>query len=99
MPYLNRAEIMGNLGQTPEVRYTAERLPVTNLSVATNRRFKRANSDKWEDEVTWHTVVVFGSHAETCATHLTQGDRVYVEGRLQTRESVARPRLHGPRAD
>ncbi len=86
MPFLNEATIMGNLGQTPEVRYTAERVPVTNLSVATNRRFKRAGSEKWEEDVTWHSVVVFGTHAETCAKHLAQGDRVLVKGRLQTRE-------------
>ncbi|RLF67197.1 MAG: single-stranded DNA-binding protein [Thermoplasmata archaeon] len=82
---LNRWQGIGNLGQTPELRYTGSGSPVTNLVVATNRKY-RSQEGETQQETTWHRITVFGKLAEACCEHLQKGDQVYVEGRLQTRQ-------------
>ncbi|MFO7271514.1 single-stranded DNA-binding protein [Sphaerobacter thermophilus] len=86
---LNRIQIIGNLGRDPEMRYTPGGSPVTNFSVAVNRR-RRGQDDQWVDETDWFTVVCWERLAEqvdNMATRgfLTKGTKVYVEGRLQVR--------------
>lgn len=77
---INKVIIVGNLGQDPELRYTAAGDPVANMSVATTFKTK-------ENEYTeWHRVTVWGQAAEACGKYLTKGRQVYVEGRLQTRK-------------
>lgn len=80
---LNRAEIIGRLGQDPDIRYTQAGTAVTNMSVATNHSVKR--NDQWEDQTEWHKVVVWGKMAEACAEYLHKGSQAYISGRLQTR--------------
>ena len=80
---LNRAEIIGRLGQDPDIRYTQSGNAVANMSVATNHSVKR--EDQWEDQTEWHRVVVWGKMAEACAEYLSKGSQVYIAGRLQTR--------------
>lgn len=82
---LNKAMIIGNLGQDPELRETNSGQSVCNLSVATNRKWKDKH-DQYQEETEWHRVTVWGKTAENCAKYLTKGRQVYVEGRLQTRE-------------
>ena len=76
---VNKAIIVGHLGMDLELRHTNSDTPVTNLRVATTHR----RGD--EEQTEWHSVVVFGRQAETCARYLGKGSQVYVEGRLQTR--------------
>ena len=80
---LNKAELIGRLGQDPEIRYTQSGTAVANMSVATNHSVKRG--DKWEDQTEWHRIVVWGKIAEACAEYLSKGSQVYICGRLQTR--------------
>ena len=80
---LNRATIIGRLGQEVEIRYSQSGTAVANISVATNHSIKRG--DAWEECVEWHRVVMFGKTAEACAEYLSKGSQVYVSGRLQTR--------------
>lgn len=82
---LNKAMIIGNLGDDPELRYTQSGTPVANLSIATNRRWTDDNGQK-QEKTEWHRVVVFGRQAETCEQYLSKGRQVYVEGRIQTRK-------------
>lgn len=77
---LNKVMIIGSVGRDPEGRYTPSGTPVTTFSVATNRRGKEGG-----EETEWFTVVAWEKLAETCNAHLTKGQKVYVEGRLQTR--------------
>ena len=77
---LNKVMIIGSVGRDPEGRYTPAGTPVTTFSVATNRRSKEGG-----EETEWFTVVAWEKLAETCNTYLTKGQKVYVEGRLQTR--------------
>lgn len=81
---LNKVMIIGHLGRDPEMRYTPSGRPVATFSVATNRTWHSANGERHE-ETEWFNVVAWGSLAEICKQHLSRGQQVYVEGRLQTR--------------
>ena len=81
---LNKVMIIGNLGQDPEIRYTANGSAVATFSVAANRNYKRPDGE-WEKETEWFSVVVWNQLAERCAQNLQKGSRVYVDGRLNTR--------------
>lgn len=81
---LNRVMIIGNLGQDPELRYTANQTPVATFNVATTDY--RTGADGQRQETTeWHRVVVWSKVAENCAKFLAKGRTVFIEGRLQTR--------------
>lgn len=82
---LNKAMIIGNLGRDPEMRYTPNGQAVTQFTVAVNRSYKDQEG-AWQEETEWFRVVVFGPQAERAAEHLRKGSKVYVEGRLQTRQ-------------
>lgn len=81
---LNKVMIIGNVGRDPEMRYTPSGRPVTSFSVATGRTWTSADGERHE-ETEWFNVVAWGNLAEICNTHLSKGQQVYVEGRLQTR--------------
>lgn len=81
---LNKVMIIGNLGKDPEMRYTPSGKPVTTFSVATSRQWNTPNGERRTD-TEWFTVVAWSSLAEICNQYLTKGNRVYIEGRLQTR--------------
>jgi len=76
--------IIGRLGRDPEMRYTPSGRPVTTFSVATSRTWTTAEGER-RVETEWFNVVAWGSLAEICKQHLTKGQVVYIEGRLQTR--------------
>tara|TARA_B100000941_G_C28298698_1_gene445347 strand:+ start:118 stop:615 length:498 start_codon:yes stop_codon:yes gene_type:complete len=85
MSSLNKALILGRLGQDPELRYTANQTPVVSLNLATSEyRPATANGEK-QEHTEWHRVIVWGRQAENCAKYLKKGRAVFVEGRLQTR--------------
>ncbi|MBI2263396.1 single-stranded DNA-binding protein [Candidatus Berkelbacteria bacterium] len=81
---LNRAQIIGNLTRDPELRYIPSGRPVASFGVATNRRWKDQSGEIKED-AQFHDVVAWGKLAEICNQILKKGNKVYVEGRLQTR--------------
>ncbi len=82
---LNKCMIIGNLGRDPEMRYTPSGQAVTQFTVAVNRRWKGQNED-WQEETEWFRVVVWAERAERVAERLRKGNKVYVEGRIQTRQ-------------
>ena len=84
MADLNKVMILGNLGQDPEIRYTANGSAVATFSVAANRNYRRPDGE-WEKETEWFSVVAWNQLAERVAQNLQKGARVYVEGRLHTR--------------
>lgn len=81
---LNKVMIIGHLGRDPEMRFTPSMRPVTNFSVATNRSWTTQDGER-HTETEWFNVVAWGNLAEICNKHLTKGQQVYIEGRLQTR--------------
>jgi len=82
---LNKCMIIGNLGRDPEMRYTPGGQAVTQFSVATNRNFRDPQGE-WQSETEWFRVVVWGDQGERVAEYLRKGHKVFVEGRLQTRQ-------------
>lgn len=82
---INKVILVGNLGQDPELKYTQAGTAVANLSVATNRVWKDRDGNK-QEETEWHRVIVWAQTAEFCSNYLSKGNKVYVEGRLQTRK-------------
>jgi len=81
---LNKVMVIGHLGRDPEMRYTPSGRPVTSFSVVTSRAWTSAEGERHE-ESEWFNVVAWGNLAEICNQHLSKGQQVYVEGRLQTR--------------
>jgi len=82
---LNKCMIIGNLGRDPEMRYTPSGQPVTQFTVAVNRNYKN-QAGEWQEETEWFRIVAWGPLAERTAEYLRKGRKVYVEGRLQTRQ-------------
>lgn len=84
MASLNKVMLIGNVGTDPEMRFTPNGNPVTSFRIATNR-FVSAPSGERKQETEWFSVVAWNKLAENCNQFLTKGQRVYVEGRLHTR--------------
>jgi single-strand DNA-binding protein len=82
---LNKAMLIGRLGQDPEMRYTPSGRPLTKFQMAVNRSWTTSEGEK-KKETDWFNVVAWGKLAEICNQYLTKGQLVYVEGRLQTRQ-------------
>jgi single-strand DNA-binding protein len=82
---LNKVMIIGNLGRDPEMRYTPSGQAVTQFTVAVNRNYKGQDGN-WQEETEWFRVVAWAQLAERTAEYLRKGRKVYVEGRLQTRQ-------------
>lgn len=82
---LNRATIIGNLTRDPEVRTTANGKSVTSFGVATNETWNDAAGQR-QERAEFHNVVAWGKLAEICGQYLAKGRKVFIEGRLQTRD-------------
>ena len=85
MASVNKVIQIGNLGRDPETRYTADGAAITNITVATSRRYKDSSGQQ-QEETEWHKVAFFGRLAEIAGEYLKKGRPVYVEGRLRTRK-------------
>ena len=83
---VNKVILVGNLGQKPEMRYTATQSAVANISIATTESWKDKESGEMRDKTEWHKVVYFGKLAEIVEKYLDKGSSVYIEGKLQTRK-------------
>ena len=83
---VNKAIIVGTLGQDPEMRYTANGSAVANISVATNETWKDKSTGEAQERTEWHRIVMFGKLAEIASQYLKKGSQAYFEGRIQTRK-------------
>lgn len=83
---VNKAIIIGNLGNDPEVRFMPNGNAVANLSVATDESYKDKNTGQMVPKTEWHRVVIFGKLAEIAGQYLKKGSKVYIEGKLETRK-------------
>ena len=83
---VNKAILIGNLGQDPEVRYTPNGSAVCNVSLATTESWKDKQSNERQESTEWHRLVFFGKLAEITGEYLRKGSQIYAEGRLQTRK-------------
>ena len=83
---INKVIIVGNLGQDPEIKYTAGGAAVTTLSIATSDSWKDKDSGMDKERTEWHRVVLWRRLAEIAGEYLKKGSKVYIEGQLQTRK-------------
>jgi single-strand DNA-binding protein len=89
--------IVGNLGADPELRYTPSGQAVTNLNIATNRRWTNSEGQQ-QEETTWFRVTVWGKQAESCNQYLSKGRQVLCEGRLRPDINIWTDQNGNPRA-
>ncbi|MCX6726064.1 MAG: single-stranded DNA-binding protein [Candidatus Shapirobacteria bacterium] len=82
---LNKAQLIGNLTRDPELRYTPQGTAVCTFSLATNRSWITESGEKKED-TEFHRAVAWNKLGELCSQLLFKGRKVFIEGRLQTRQ-------------
>jgi single-strand DNA-binding protein len=83
---VNKAILVGNLGNEPDVKVTTTGQAVTNVSVATSENWKDKDTGEKHERTEWHRVVFFGKLAEIAGQYLHKGSKIYVDGRIQTRK-------------
>ena len=80
---LNRAEIIGNLGQNPDIRTTQKGTRIVSFSVATNDSWKNDAGER-QERTDWHRVVIFSEKlGELAEKYLKKGSKVFVSGALR----------------
>lgn len=83
---LNKVMLIGNLTRDPNLRFTPNGTAVCSFGLATNRSWTPADGGEKQEKVEFHNIVSWSKLAEICGQLLHKGDKVYVEGRLQTRD-------------
>lgn len=83
---VNKAIIVGHLGNDPEVHRFDNGGMVTNISVATSEKWTDKNTGEQKEQTEWHRISFFGRLAEVAAQYLTKGSSVYIEGKIKTRK-------------
>lgn len=81
---LNRVMLIGNLGKDPELRYTSTGKAVASFSLATSNSWKDQDGNV-QERTDWHNIIAWQKLAEICGEWLKKGQKVYIEGRIQTR--------------
>lgn len=83
---VNKAVLVGNLGQDPDVRKLSSGDPVASLSVATSESWRDKATGERREKTEWHRVVVFNENlARFAEQYLKKGMKVFVEGQIMTR--------------
>ena len=80
----NKVQLIGNLGNAPEVRSTESGKKLVRFSVATNEQYKNAKGEK-VTETQWHNLIAWGTIADIAEKYLTKGTEVAIEGKLINR--------------
>ena len=83
---VNKVILVGNVGNDPEVRYTANGQAIANLSIATSEVWRDKATGEKQERTEWHRVVFFGKAAEIVRDYVKKGAKLYVEGALRTRK-------------
>jgi single-strand DNA-binding protein len=84
---LNKIILIGYLGRNPEMRFTGSGKPVTNFSMGVSSVWHDPEGERRE-QTEWFNIISWGGLAEVCNQYLRKGQRVYIDGRLQTRRWV-----------
>jgi len=84
---LNKVQLIGNLGQDPEIRATNDGKEIANFSIATTESWKDKSSGERRSKTEWHRVVVFSQGlVSIIKNYVKKGSKLYIEGQLQTRK-------------
>ena len=82
---INKVILVGNLGKDPESRTTNTGHTLTRFGLATSERWSDKSGER-QERTTWHNIKAWGKLGELCGNYLRKGSKVYIEGRLETRE-------------
>lgn len=82
---LNKAILIGNLGQDPEIRTTGGGQRVAQFSLATTRTWNDQQGQK-QEKTEWHRIVAWGRLVDVIERYVKKGDRLYIEGEIQYRQ-------------
>lgn len=91
---LNKAQVIGHLGQDPEARYMPDGTVTASFNVATDESYKDKATGQIVEKTEWHKIALFGRLAEIARDYLKKGSKVYVEGKLRTRKWVHKEHGH-----
>ena len=80
----NKVQLIGNLGNTPEVKAFGENGKVARVGIATTEKYKNAKGE-YVSETTWHNLVIWGKQAENAEKLMTKGAEVLIEGKIVNR--------------
>ena len=80
----NRVQLIGNVGNDPEIKNLDGGKKLANLTIATNDSYKNDKGEKVE-QTEWHRVVAWGKTAEIIEKYVTKGNQVAIEGKLSHR--------------
>lgn len=88
---MNKVMLIGNVGQDPNIRYLDGGVCVAQIRLATTERgYTLQNGTQVPDRTEWHTVVFWRRQAEIVEKYVHKGDKLYVEGKIQTRSYTDR---------
>jgi single-strand DNA-binding protein len=79
---INKAILVGNLGNDPETKYTQGGMAITKISLATTS-VRKTKEGETKEETQWHRVTFFGKLGEIAGEYLRKGSQVYVEGEIR----------------
>lgn len=85
MSGINQMTVLGNVGNI-ETRYTADGKAIVNLSIAVSESWKDKNSGQKQEKTEWIRCVIFGKPAEIIGQYVNKGNKLYLQGKLQTRK-------------
>ena len=83
----NKVQLIGNLGNNPDVRDTESGKKMARVSIATNENYRNAKGETVK-ETQWHNAIAWGKNAEVIEKYLTKGSQVAIEGKLVNRNYV-----------
>ena len=81
----NKVQLIGNLGNAPEIKNLENSKKIAKFSLATNESYRNEKGEKVQ-ETQWHNLVAFGKVAELCEQYLSKGSEVAIEGKLTHRD-------------
>ncbi|MDO4512396.1 MAG: single-stranded DNA-binding protein [Bacteroidales bacterium] len=81
---VNKVILIGNVGKDPDIRYPQQGQCVASFSLATTEKF--TSNGQLTERTEWHNIVVWGKQAETVEKYVRKGTKLYIEGKLRTRQ-------------
>jgi single-strand DNA-binding protein len=85
MSGINKALIIGRLGQDPEVKFLPNGTAVANFSVATSEEWKDKDTGEKKEATEWHKITAWRRLGEICGEYLKKGSQCFIEGKITTR--------------
>jgi len=81
---INKAILIGLVGQDPEIKNTKDGKEIARFSLATSEKWKDKSSGESKEKTEWHNVSVFGGLVSIVKNYVKKGSKLYIEGKIQT---------------